>query len=392
MPIVGPFLNPCQYGRKGASITHSVYKILEFVHEHLDLRDPHAVVLATVDLSKAFNRVSHQMVIEDLHNMHVPAWLLLILISYLTGRTMVLHYNGATSSPRDLPGSSPQGAFLGIFFFIVKYNAAALRPSIPRIQQLSQPDVCKVKRSKCRTVSCKQHTTDMHAVYIDDLSELEAVNLKKRLIKDPVKRPFPLNYHERTQHVLPVSSLQGQLNKVEDFTINNQMKINTDKSKIMIFNKSKKYDFPPEYSFRNGENLEVLEQTKLLGIQLTSDLRWSSNTNAIYEKAMSKMWLLRRMKLLKLESGLIIDYYLKEIRVLAEQGVAVWNSGLTKGQIKDLERIQKVALRIILDDGYSSYEVACEFFKIENLSERRLQLCTNFAVKVFKSDRSSDFF
>ena len=103
----------------------------------------------------------------------------------------------------------------------------------------------------------------------------------------------------------------------------------------MIFNKLKKYDFPPEYSFRNGENLEVLEQTKLLGIQLTSDLRWSSNTNAIYDKAMSKMWRLSRMNLLKLESALIIDYYLKEIRVLAEQGVAVWNSGLTMGQVKN---------------------------------------------------------
>ena len=65
--------------------------------------------------------------------MHVPPWLLLILISYLTQRTMVLSYNGATSSPRDLPGSSPQGAFLGIFFFVVKYNGVSLRAIIPRL-------------------------------------------------------------------------------------------------------------------------------------------------------------------------------------------------------------------------------------------------------------------
>ena len=70
------------------------------------------------------------MVIEDLYDMHVPAWLLLILISYLTERSMILTYAAASSSPRDLPGSSPQGAFLGIFFFIVKYNGAALRPII----------------------------------------------------------------------------------------------------------------------------------------------------------------------------------------------------------------------------------------------------------------------
>ena len=147
--------------------------------------------------------------------------------------------------------------------------------------QLTQPQVCKSKRSKCKTASCKKHAANMHALYIDDLSEAEAINLKKRLIDDPVQRPYPLNYHERTQHILPVSTLQDQLHKIEDFTVNNIMKINSSKSKIMIFNKSRNYDFPPEYSFKDGQNLEVLEDTKLLGIQLSTDLRWSSNTQTV---------------------------------------------------------------------------------------------------------------
>ena len=80
MPIVSPYLDPCQYGLKGASITHYLVKLLQFIHEYLDMKDPHAVVVALIDLSKAFNRVLHQMVIEDLFDMHVPPWLLLILI------------------------------------------------------------------------------------------------------------------------------------------------------------------------------------------------------------------------------------------------------------------------------------------------------------------------
>ena len=50
----------------------------------------------------------------------------------------------------------------------------------------------------------------------------------------------------------------------------------------MIFNKSRKYDFPPEFSFSNGEI--VLEETRLLGVVLTSDLRWFGNTSSIYSK------------------------------------------------------------------------------------------------------------
>ena len=69
---------------------------------------------------------------------------------------------------------------------------------------------------------------------------------------------------------------------------------------------------------------------------------------------MSKMWLLRRLKRLNLDVDLILDFYLKEIRPLAEHGVAIWNSGLTKGQVADLEKIQKIALKIILEDNYIS--------------------------------------
>ena len=37
-----------------------------------------------------------------------------------------------------------------------------------------------------------------------------------------------------------------------------------------------------------------------------------------------------------------------------EHGVAIWNSGMTKGQVADLEKIQKIALKIILEDNYIS--------------------------------------
>ena len=224
IPIVEPFLDPCQFGLKGSSISHYLLQLLMFIHSNLDLKNPHAVVVAMVDLSKAFNRVSHQMVIEDLNDMHVPAWLLLILISYLTNRSMVLTYNGAKAAPRPLPGSSPQGAFLGIFFFIVKYNGASLRPKIPRLLFLKP---CSEKRAKCETTSCTTHKKDTHAIYIDDLSEEEAIDLKEQLILDPISRPLALKFYERTGHIFQIenSLLQKQLTRMEDFTQNNQMKI-----------------------------------------------------------------------------------------------------------------------------------------------------------------------
>ena len=166
---------------------------------------------------------------------------------------------------------------------------------------------CTAKFKTCKKDGCAKHAKDMHALYIDDLSELEAIELKKQLINDPFTRPFPLNYHERTQQILPPGGLlQKHLNNVEKFTENNQMKINASKSKVMIFNKSRKYDFPPEVTFEDGKILECLEETKLLGVLISSSLKWDSNTKAICEKAMTKMWLLRRLKIFKLDP----DYFL----------------------------------------------------------------------------------
>ena len=88
------------------------------------------------------------------------------------------------------------------------------------------------------------------------------------------------------------------------------------------------------------------ETTKLPGIRLTSDLRWKENCSQMYMKPMAKMWLLRRLKIINLDSDLIIDFYVKEIRPLTEHGVAIWNSGLTKGQVNDLEKIKKTALKM----------------------------------------------
>ena len=65
---------------------------------------------------------------------------------------------------------------------------------------------------------CSMLRICMHCtVYIDDLTEAEGVDLKKEIIRDPVQRPFPLNFHERTQHIFPNehSVLQKQLIKVE---------------------------------------------------------------------------------------------------------------------------------------------------------------------------------
>ena len=84
----------------------------------------------------------------------------------------------------------------------------------------------------------------------------------------------------------------------------------------------------------------------------------------------------------------MFDVFTKEIRSILEMAVPVWHSGLTKQQTSDIESVQKVAMRIILQDQYDNYESACQKLSSQTLSERRTKLCYKFASKNLKSDNS----
>ena len=68
------------------------------------------------------------------------------------------------------------------------------------------------------------------------------------------------------------------------------MKINTDKTKVMIFNPSRIYDGTPKLTLSDmgggGEYLEVVEKFKLLGVIIRSDLKWRDNTNYICQNGL----------------------------------------------------------------------------------------------------------
>ena len=88
----------------------------------------------------------------------------------------------------------------------------------------------------------------------------------------------------------------------------------------------------------------------------------------------------------------LIDIYILYIRSVVEQSSTVWHSSLTKGEKYDLERVQKVALQIILRDQYISYEDALQLCNLKTLSDRRSGLCLSFAKKCVKNEKTLDMF
>ena len=77
---------------------------------------------------------------------------------------------------------------------------------------------------------------------------------------------------------------------------------------------------------------------------------------------------------------------------MLELAVPVWGPALTIHEVKQIERIQKCALTIILGDQYNNYNQAREQLGIDRLSDRRKTLCENFVKQAAKSKKFQNWF
>ena len=357
-----------QYGnQKKISLQHYLVKMLHKILTSIDQNSTNqsmAVILTMVDWKQAFDRQSHVLGIQSFIDNGVRPSMIPILISFFQNRQMRVKWKGLLSRVRALPGSGPQGGTLGIEEYLSQSNG----------NTDFLPDDEKYK-------------------FIDDLSILEILNLIS----------ITLSNYNHQNHVAsdvgiehkyldPQSSKsQDYLNKIAEWTTNQEMKLNCEKTKYMIFNPSKKYQFNTRLKLE-GKNLQQVHQTKLLGVVIRDDFSFKSNTEFITKKAYRRMIILKNLYHFNLPLSDMIEIYCLYIRSVVEQAAVVWHSSLTKGEQLDIERIQKVAMRIILKDEYINYTHALRITGMSTVKSRRNSLCSNFARKCVRNKMTSDMF
>ena len=234
----------------------------------------------------------------------------------------------------------------------------------------------------------------IHLKYVDDLTLAEAINLPDNVIPVPdSERQRPDMFHARTGHALPInnSNVYKELIRTMDYAKTNEMKINYKKTKVMIFNPCTSIDFMPEISLENNE-LEVVDEVRLLGLIIRSDLKWTSNTENMVMRANKRIWILRRLKYLGAKDCDLVDIYIKQIRSVLELAVPAWHGGLTLAEQMDIERIQRSVAHIILGHRYLSYKEALKTLNLESLQARRSKLCLKFARKSEKNVKFEKWF
>ena len=375
-------LNAPYGGTKGNSITHYLIEFINFILSNQDDTAPIAILACMVDFAKAFNRIDHNILVTKLSDMGVPGWLLSIVMAFLTDRSMIVRYNGKQSSSKYLPGGGPQGTLLGLLLFLVLINDLGFD------NQKNNAGELITRRNNLKAANV------LHLKYVDDMTLAESINLKEKLVYLPESvRPLPDSFHAKTGHVLPLQNSQvyTQLLKTEEYSESNSMIVNKKKTKVMVFNPCKAWDVLPELTIDDQE-LEMVEEMRLLGVVITPDMKWASNTEQMLVKAYKRLWCLRRLKGMGATVEDLMDVYTKQVRSVLELAVPAWNGALTQSNKQDIERVQKTALHIMLGESYGCYRDALEAVGLVSLDERRHKLSLKFAKKAAKHEKHSKWF
>ena len=143
---------------------------------------------------------------------------------------------------------------------------------------------------------------------------------------------------------------QENLDTIANWTTQNVMKLNEEKCKYMLFSRSE-----TEVATRltlNNNTLERIEETKLVGVWITTWLDWEKNTREICKKAYARMTMLTKLKNAGVPAQDLITVYILFIRSLLEYCSVAWHSTLTGEQNQKLERVQKLCLKVILGEHY----------------------------------------
>jgi len=152
------------------------------------------------------------------------------------------------------------------------------------------------------------------------------------------------------------------------------MNVNGRKTKEMLVGLINE-DPPPKLTL-DGSGVERVDSFKLLGVHVSSDLKWTQHVDAMYSKVASRLHFLKQLARSGASREDLLCFYTTAVRPVLEYACPVWHSSLTAADTAALESLQKRAMRII--HPQLDYKTALRLDDIDPLKTRRETLTEKF--------------
>lgn len=223
-----------QYGfREKSGTATAATEAIDFVLGNLDRGDVGLVSSLFIDLRKAFDSVSHQILLQKLYVYGVRGPALEILRSYLSNRQQFVSVSGIHSSTLPITCGVPQGSVLGPLLFLVFINDMSQIPLIGKLF-LFADDACLMYPGSNDTTTSRMMTSD--------------------------------------------------LEMLSQYFARNQLQLNVSKTKYMHLSSGKRQLSGTSYVSYRGERVEEVSEFCYLGLYLDSRLSWKRHVEHLSTK------------------------------------------------------------------------------------------------------------
>ena len=127
----------------------------------------------------------------------------------------------------------------------------------------------------------------------------------------------------------------------------------------------------------NPQTLETINSVKLLGLNVSGDIKWNVQVSELVRKVSARLYFLRQLK--KAHTRQLILFYITCFCSIIEYGSPVFHCTLPSCLSEDLKRLQKCAMKIIYPDlSYAKVLELCGLLTLYDKSDGG-----NNAVKLF---------
>ena len=238
-------LTPDQFGFRPKHSTYmAINKLYDLISTSLDRKS--YTVGIFLDLSKAFDTLDHQILLNKLNHYGIRGVANFWIKSYLDNRKQFVVFNDHQSPTSVIKCGVPQGSILGPLLFLL---------------------------------------------YINDLPSVSPI-LKFIMFADDTNIMFSNNDLKVLE-----TKLNNELNVISDWFKLNKLSLNIKKTNFMIFkNKHNPTTLPSIKITIDSKEIEQVKVTKFLGILIDDDLSWKSHTSHVTKIVSKYNGIFRRIK------------------------------------------------------------------------------------------------
>ena len=280
-----------QYGfRKEHSTELAALEVIDRITCNMD--NGKIPFIIHLDLSKAFDTLDHNILIEKLKFYGLTQSALTLLKSYLHERKQYVQINDAHSNVTLTSCGVPQGSILSPVLFNIYINDMALTSKYFKF-----------------------------IIYADDTTLMGNLN------------EFDIN---------------KELSKLSIWLKLNKLSFSVSKSKFMIFHHPRKKITIPSLEI-NDTKLECVNRFNFLGLEINAQLTWKDHVNKISNEIVKTLGIMNRLKYVFPQSALILLYY-SLILPHINYFILAWGTNT-----KRVFKLQKHAVRIKTRSHYLSH-------------------------------------